>query len=439
MGRENVAIRGVNQRFMPMKLFLGCWLLTLLSATAQSIPPAVDRVYDPKIQTVLLYPASAESIRSDRTLTSPVVSMRGNQSLVLEFDDISFEGNQFYVKLFHFDAEWKPSDLRDMEWLDSFNEFTIANFEVSQNTKTSYHHYRFVVPFPRVSGNFMVAVYRNYRMNDPIFTRLFYVLDPALQIQGRVEPAQDGTLWRSHQQLSVSVQWNGYDVAYNPAQDFKVYIRQNQRQDQIRGPFAPTQVIPQRRQLNYQLFQPQQIFPGGNEFRYIDLRSSFTRGYLVDRIQLGDPDELWMTPQTSRALGRYTDQRDFNGQFIIENREQTNPNITCDYVMLHVDWLGEGDNEDQWFIRGAFNHWGWDQPLQWDNGRQRWVADLNLKQGVYDFLFSRIKADGTQEDAPLEGNFSDTENLYEVLIYHRPAGARSDHLVGFARIPSRLR
>ena len=439
MGGKNGAMGRMISRSLGMKLAFLIWGLASLSVWAQSTPPAVDRVYDANIQTVMLYPASAESVRPDRSLASPVVSMRGNQSLVLEFDDLSFDGNQFYVKLFHFDAQWKPSDLRDMEILDSFNEFTIANYEVSQNTKTSYHHYRFVVPFPRVSGNFMVAVYRNYRMTQPIFTRLFYVLDPAVQIQGRVEAAQDGAMWRSHQQLSLSVQWNGYDLAYNPAQDFKVYIRQNQRPDQIRGPFTPTQVIPQRRQLTYQLFQPDNLFPGGNEFRYIDLRSSFTRGYMVERIQLGDPDELWMTPQSSRALGRYTDQRDFNGQFIIENRDQTNPNIACDYIKLHVDWQGEGASSDAWFIRGAFNHWAWDQPLRWNATTQKWTTELNLKQGVYDYLFSRIKADGTREDAPLEGNFADTENLYEVLIYHRPPGARSDHLVGFARIPSRQR
>lgn len=439
MGGKDATMGRLIRRYWGMKVGLVLAWIGSFAAWAQSNPPAADRVYDPRIQTVFLYPTAVESLRPDRTLASPVVSMRSNQSLVLEYDDMSFEGNQFYVKLFHYDAQWKPSNLREMEFLDSFNEFTIANYEVSQNTKASYHHYRFVVPRPRVSGNFMVAVYRDFRMKDPILTRMFYVLDPLVQIQGGVEPAQDGALWRTHQQLSLSVHWSGYNVAYNPAQDLKVYVRQNQRPDQIKGPFIPTQNIPHRQQLTYQLFRPEQLFSGGNEHRYIDLRSSFTRGYMVDKIQLGDPDELWMTPQASRAIGLYTDQRDFNGQFIIENRDQTNPNIACDYVTLHVDWQGEGPSSDRWFIRGAFNHWGWDQPLSWNPMAQRWTTELTLKQGVYDYLFSRIKADGTREDAPLEGNFADTENVYEVLVYHRPPGAQSDHLVGFARIPSRQR
>lgn len=439
MGGEDAAIRGSLIRFNSMRL--GCIFLWFLSfpLLGQVIPPPENRTYDDQLRTVFLYPTTTENIRSDRTLFTPVVSLTGNQSLVLEFDDLSMEGNQFYVKLFHFDAEWKPSGLRDMEFLDGFNEFTISNYEVSQNTKTSYHHYRFLVPRTRLAGNYLLAVYPNYRMEKPLLTQRFCVLDPRLQIQASIQAAQDGVYWRTHQQAALTVQWTGYDMAYNPAQDFKVYIGQNQRKETMKGPLTPTQIIPQRQQLRYQLMQPEQLFPGGNEFRYIDLRSSFTRGFMVDRIQLGDPDELWMSPQNSRALERYVDQRDFNGQFIIENRDQTNPNIACDYINLHVVWRGEGQTDDQWFIRGAFNQWAWDQPLRWSRSDLYWTTELSLKQGVYDYIFSRIKADGTREDAPLEGNFSDTENMYEVWVYHRPPGARSDQLVGYARIPSRIR
>ncbi len=40
----------------------------------------------------------------------------------------------------------------------------------------------------------------------------------------------------------------------------------------------------------------------------------------------------------------------------------------------------------------------------------------------------------TGNETLIEGNYSDTENDYEILVYHRPPASRADQLVGYRRI-----
>ena len=64
---------------------------------------------------------------------------------------------------------------------------------------------------------------------------------------------------------------------------------------------------------------------------------------------------------------------------------------------------------------------------------------LLLKQGLYDYKYVTVptkKSDETVYSDITEGNYMNTENFYMVLVYHRPFGARSDELIGFALLNS---
>jgi hypothetical protein len=65
---------------------------------------------------------------------------------------------------------------------------------------------------------------------------------------------------------------------------------------------------------------------------------------------------------------------------------------------------------------------------------------LYLKQGYYNYsyvtLTDKKQAGVTPSLDYTEGNYWGTENGYMVMVYFRPFGARSDELVGFARINS---
>jgi hypothetical protein len=45
-----------------------------------------------------------------------------------------------------------------------------------------------------------------------------------------------------------------------------------------------------------------------------------------------------------------------------------------------------------------------------------------------------MKEDGTLIPVPSEGNFYQTENKYQALVYYREIGGRTDQLVGYSEV-----
>ena len=58
---------------------------------------------------------------------------------------------------------------------------------------------------------------------------------------------------------------------------------------------------------------------------------------------------------------------------------------------------------------------------------------LLLKQGAYNYRYVLQRPGRAADAAPIEGNFYETRNEYQIRIYHRPQGARYDRLVGYTR------
>ena len=59
---------------------------------------------------------------------------------------------------------------------------------------------------------------------------------------------------------------------------------------------------------------------------------------------------------------------------------------------------------------------------------------MKLKQGYYNFQYLLMNPDGTITTMPTEGDFYQTENSYQALIYYKGTGERTDRLVGYANI-----
>ena len=64
---------------------------------------------------------------------------------------------------------------------------------------------------------------------------------------------------------------------------------------------------------------------------------------------------------------------------------------------------------------------------------------LLLKQGFYNYNYvttSMNEDDKIINYETAEGHYWDTENVYTVLVYYRPFGARADELIGYTQINS---
>ena len=69
--------------------------------------------------------------------------------------------------------------------------------------------------------------------------------------------------------------------------------------------------------------------------------------------------------------------------------------------------------------------------MEYDQRDQRYHAVVLLKQGYYSYTYMEQLPDGTLRYLPSEGNFHETENTYQVLIYYRAPGERADRLVAY--------
>ena len=115
-----------------------------------------NRVYEENIRSVQIYPVQGYP---EDVVQPAISSIAQVVPLMLEFDDIYEEVDDYRVKVIHCNADWSPSRFLDLDLLDEYNEFRITEYELSFNTRTEYVHYWFRVPKVKVSGNYLLVVF----------------------------------------------------------------------------------------------------------------------------------------------------------------------------------------------------------------------------------------------------------------------------------------
>ena len=72
---------------------------------------------------------------ADDMWAPPVINLNNNsERIAVSFDELADEHRYLRYSLTHCDAEWMSEGLVDSEFLDSFNEGTVDNYEYSQAT-----------------------------------------------------------------------------------------------------------------------------------------------------------------------------------------------------------------------------------------------------------------------------------------------------------------
>ena len=72
--------------------------------------------------------------------------------------------------------------------------------------------------------------------------------------------------------------------------------------------------------------------------------------------------------------------------------------------------------------------------MEYNEEMKCYEGAVKLKQGYYNFQYLLMNPDGTITTMPTEGDFYQTENSYQALIYYKGTGERTDRLVGYANI-----
>lgn len=415
-----------------MKKILFFILISISAFTQQKQLRFEDFTYEPNIKTVLLYPNYSAANGASKSLNPSVVRL--GELMTLEFDDLNATYEQFRVRIIHCDYDWKQSVLSEIEFMPEYNDFIINDYQVSQSTKIPYYHYKFELPLVKLSGNYLLVVSKGRNKNDLILTRRFIVYENLVGAGGTVRQAQDPSKWKTHQQVDLGVNFGNYQVM-NAREEFKIVVRQNYRWDKTVKNLKPYTINEGARSIEFRFFNNENLFLGGNEYRFFDSRNTNNRGLFIEKIQRGKEDDMWVSTQKDRSEFAYTQQADFDGMYVIDNMDTHRGDTEADYIFMTFGLkTNELPDNQQVYVNGAFNDWRLDKMnlMEYDNDFGGYVATIQLKQGVYnyDFVIKNLISNALDESY-YEGNFGETQNTYEVIVYHKPPIARAERVVGY--------
>lgn len=389
-----------------------------------------DISYYPSIRTVLFHPLN-------EPLAFPAIALGSNKQLLLRFDDLLAQGNTFSYTLILCNSDWTPSALSKSQYLSGYQNHRISDVDYSFNTFVPYSHYQLLLPNAEMSvnksGNYLLVVYEDDQ-EYPILTRRFVVYEEKVQIGGEVRRPNRVAYRQTHQEVDFIINHGEYDIP-DPFNDLNTVLLQNQRwKTAIRG-LKPRFV--QSGRLNYD-YDRENLFPGGNEWRNFDTKDERNLSLNVRRIELDTNFTYFIRTQYPRSIDRYSTEFDINGQRVIRSTGSSVPNTEADYVWVDIELkISEAPADRTYYVLGAFSDWRFtsENRMTFDYARNSFRSKLLLKQGYYNYQFAALSDDPKGSSSP-EGDHWETENTYQLIIYHRSIGIRYDRVIGYKEFSS---
>ncbi len=405
-----------------------CVPLTQSSTNSEGNPKTlelIDRVYEPQIRTVQLFPAGSPM--------QPAVISLGQWNLMLSFDDLRSGRDTYLAKIVHCNFDWSKSSLQDLDFMTDYNEFPINNYEPSIDTHIPYGHYWYNLPAVKLPGNYVLVVYRTGSKEDIILSRRFMVYENKVGFKRDANLIGPSNMADLNQQINFTINHSNLYIL-NPLLDVHVNMRQNQRWDNMAVDMRPSFTRDIEKELDYRYFDDAMMFKAGNEFRFFDLRSLNYPGRYVARVnKTVKPFEVFIDRDKSRLGMPYSVYLDQNGGYTIDNYDYRQLPFT-NYAYINFSLSSPPLKNGEVYVTGAFNAWNLNQEskMRYDSANGSYTSRVLLKQGFYDYQY--VTKSKSLPPYYFEGTHFQTENFYEVFIYYRALRPNADLLVGYERL-----
>ena len=401
------------------------WIVSLASAWAQQ--PCRTHVFDKLIHSLQVHLA-------DSPMSIPCVELGSDQQIVISFDALSPQAVRYAYSIVHCNADWTPSTLSQIEYLDGFQGVPIDDFANSITTTVEYVNYQFCVPNEdvrfKVSGNYALRVYPEDEPDQTAFMACFSIVEPVVSISGQIRGNTDIDTNAGHQQVDFSIWQKRFPITH-PQSDLKIRVTQNNRTDNVVTDLVPT--IISNDQIDY-TNNRKLIFQAGNEFRRMEFLSTKYNGMHVEGISYHNPYyHLDLQPDLSRQMVTYQYDQDQDGRYFINCSGCDDPNLEADYFVVHFALESDPLPPGKLYIAGELTQQQVAEPyeMHYNTESRRYEHYLMLKQGNYNYQYLFVPDGETKGQTVLtEGDFYQTENEYTIYVYYRPIGARFDRLIG---------
>ncbi len=405
---------------MSTKITLYLFLFTAITAFSQSYT-SVDTVYTSQIQSVKVYDDS-------------FIRLDANDFLEIEFDWMGESPAYIYFIIEHCDRNWNPSPLQKSEYLEGFDDSEIRDYEFVQARHSAYYHYRLSLPNRNVqfrkSGNYLVHLY-NSSQNEPLITRRIVVYEDLVQVKPTI---LRGTDIQALQALDIKVDLKKHKVR-DPKMDMAISVLQNGNwytaQTDLRSNFfMSNELIYQRNDVQ---------FSAGKDYRTLDARFLRTKGRQIEEVnQYEDGFEILKYPDRPLKLQNILTDQDLNGNYFYQNGDEPRSRLRIhelQYVdiSLALENFLPGTNQEIYVV-GGFTNWQClpQYQLKYLDTDELWEAYFPLKQGLYDYSYAiRNNRTGEVNYYDVDGNWYETQNLYQIIVYQKTWEASSyDRVIG---------
>lgn len=359
----------------------------------------------------------------------PIIQLNSNEQIQISFDRFGHEYHRYTYKITHCEADWSPStQLFSTDYLDGFRDNLLINqVQESVNTNVIYTHYSLNLPNDQcritMSGNYKVEVYDEE--DNKLLTAYFMVVEPLMKVELTYTSNTDIDVNQSHQQVGMMLKFGNLMVT-NPATQVKTVILQNARWDDARVNILPQLIS--RDGLQWQHCR-QFIFDAGNNYRKFECLSVDHPTMGIERINWdGHNYQAYLWPDLPRR--NYVFDESGQGIFIIRNSDNNGNDYLSDYVYVNFT-LQTDTSDDAIYISGGLtnHHLSPQYKMKYNETQHLYTLSLLLKQGYYSYEYVKIKPDGTTQILPSEGNFYQTKNHYQALVYFKGVNDRTDRLV----------
>lgn len=377
--------------------------------------------------------ASLQVVANNDWLSLPIITLNSNDFVNISFDDLTHEYHRYCYKIEHCEADWQTSSaLFESDYIDGFvSGNTIDDVQESTNTVQLYTHYNISFPNnkcrPKISGNYRVTIYDENDEKHVVCRAYFMIVEPSMAVQLNVTTNTDIDINGKYQQVEMAVDY-GNNIVSNPQTQIKTVVMQNSRWDN-----AVINAHPQYIKANglQWIYCKDYIFDGGNEYRKFEtLDVTHTTMGLESINWDGHNYHAWIWTDEPRPS--YIYDKDANGAFLIRNSDNIDNDVNSDYIITHFR-LKSPQTADPIYINGFFTNDRFlpQYEMKWNEKNQQYEGELLLKQGYYSYQYLMMKPEGKLKPVPSEGNFCQTENTYQALIYFKANGDRTDRLVGY--------
>lgn len=389
----------------------------------------------------LMFGQNIQSIQLFNTQTNdetPVIKM--NETLVLSFDDLSNSNQIYRYTIKHYDRNWEDDNLFFTEFANGSLNGLLDNFQYSFNTLQAYTHYKLVFPNdkiqPKISGNFELIVYKD-SAEKPLFKKRFYMVEDNASVALDVSRFVDKNP-NLNQRVEVQVISKGGDLTSN-VNSMSLNVMQNNNPNLVIKNLKPSTTLG-----NKLLFQQLGLaFPGNNEFYYFDNKNMNMAADMVRATEVKDGvnntylHSVWAYPLN------YQYQPDVNGAWYYRRSDlgiERNAEREADYSWVYFS-IDSDPMDKELYVLGGFNDFkpSKEYQMQYDEATKKYVAKIYLKQGFYNYILATKDANGVLNLGEINGNFWQTENLYQGFLYYAPFGRNYDGLMGYGEFRTPIR